>query len=429
MKRIQPAINGLHGNLIVPGDKSISHRAVMIGAISQGTTEINHFLTGEDCQTTIQAFRDLGVQIEENNDSVLVKGVGFSGLKKPKKSLNMGNSGTTTRLMMGLLAGSNFSTQMVGDNSLEKRPMKRVADPLKEFGGEVQLTTAGTLPATIIGHKLHHARYQMQVASAQVKSALIFAALQAESPSTIIEKLPTRNHTEIMLNQFGADIQTINQKEIIVNPCSNLIGQQINVPGDISSAAFFLVAGVIVPNSRLTLKRVNLNPTRTGIIKVLQKMGANIQIENIPAKGEPLGNITVSTSQLKAIDIGAEDIPALIDELPLVALLAACSEGKTTITGAEELRVKETDRIKATATELRKFGVGIQELPDGMIIQGCDNWKVADTELDSHGDHRIGMMDVIASLKVSQTMNLHRDEAINISYPGFFEDLAELRGN
>lgn len=428
MRKIQPIADGLHGSLIVPGDKSISHRAVMIGAISRGTTEIRHFLPGEDCKTTIKAFRDLGVQIEEADDSVLVEGVGFSGLKKPDSPLDMGNSGTTTRLMMGILAGTDFTVQMVGDQSLEKRPMKRVAAPLAEFGGEVQLSAGATLPATIVGHQLHHANYEMTVASAQVKSALIFAALQAQQSSTIIEKLPTRNHTEIMLKQFGADIQTIDQKKIIVQPHPELTGQVVEVPGDVSSAAFFLVAGAIVPNSLIKLERVNLNPTRTGIVRVLQKMGANLQIEELPFNGEPLGNITVSTSQLKPIEITAEDIPALIDELPLVALLAACADGESRITGAEELRFKETDRIATVVTELKKFGIQIQELPDGMVIQGSSDWKVKDHKLDSHGDHRIGMMDVIAALRANQEMELHGAEAINISYPGFFEDLAKLEG-
>lgn len=428
MKELHPAPNGLHGNLLVPGDKSISHRAVMLGAISEGQTEISHFLTGEDCQSTIQAFRDLGVQIEQDGDEFLVKGKGIKGLTHPNEPLDMGNSGTTTRLMMGILAGTDFSTRMIGDQSLQKRPMKRVSVPLQEFGGEVKLSANGTLPATIIGHHLHHADYQMQVASAQVKSALIFAALQADQPSTIWEKLPTRNHTEIMLNQFGGDIQTIDQRQIIVHPHPHLQGQTVEVPGDISSAAFFLVAGAIVPNSELTLEHVNLNPTRTGIVRVLEKMGAKITIDQLPSNGEPLGNITVATSQLKPIEVGAEDIPALIDELPLVALLAACADGKSKITGAEELRVKETDRIKTVVTELKKLGVDVEELPDGMIIQGRQEWQVNDENLDSYGDHRIGMMDAIAALRGKQTMKLADEGAINVSYPGFFTDLASLGG-
>jgi 3-phosphoshikimate 1-carboxyvinyltransferase len=428
MKTLHPVTKGLHGRLIVRGDKSISHRAVMIGALSDGPTEISHFLTGDDCESTINAFRALGIQIEQDGERVLVHGRGLSGLKKPTHPLAMGNSGTTTRLMMGILAGTNFTSELIGDQSLQRRPMERVSIPLQMFGGEVVLSPHGTLPAKVIGHQLHHANYQMTVASAQVKSALIFAALQADGPSTIIEKLPTRDHTEIMLRQFGADIKTVDHRKIIVNPQPRLQGQAVEVPGDVSSAAFFLVAGAIIPHSDITLEHVNLNPTRTGIIRVLQKMGARIVVEEVPPAGEPLGNIRIMTSELSPIEIGAADIPSVIDELPLVALLAACAGGQSKITGAQELRVKETDRIKTVVTELRKFGVTVTELADGMIIEGRQEWAEETVKLDSYGDHRIGMMDVIASLKAHQEMQLVNDQAINISYPGFFADLALLGG-
>lgn len=428
MKRLLPAKQGVHGSLLVPGDKSISHRAVMLGAISHGETIIHHFLNGEDCQTTIQAFQDLGVSIEQSASTVLVHGHGFAGLRPAVHPLEMGNSGTTTRLMMGLLAGTDFTSQMVGDSSLQKRPMQRVSQPLAVFGGEVNLAKDGTLPATIVGHHLHHANYQMQVASAQVKSALILAALQADGVSTITEKLPTRDHTEIMLRQFGASIETTDHRVITVKPHPRLAGQTIEVPGDISSAAFFLVAGAIVPHSRLTLQRVNLNPTRTGIIRVLRKMGAKLTIDELPSTGEPLGNITISSSQLRPIQIGAEDVPAVIDELPLVALLAACASGRSVIKVASELRVKETDRIATVVEELRKLGVQVAELPDGMIIDGQPEWQVQNHQLASHGDHRIGMMDAIAALKAHQELQLSGAEAVNISYPRFFEDLAQLCG-
>lgn len=274
MKKLLPARMGLHGSLLVPGDKSILHRAVMLGAISEGETEISHFLTGEDCETTIKAFQALGVRIEQAGTNVRVEGQGLANLKAPAQPLSMGNSGTTTRLIMGILAGSSFSTTLIGDQSLQRRPMRRVSEPLKEFGGEVQLTADGTFPATIIGHQLHGAKYEMKVTSAQVKSALIFAALQAKQSSIIVEKLPTRNHTEIMLHQFGAHIRTVDNKVIIVDPGEKLVGQEVTVPGDMSSAAFFLVAATIVPHSKVTLKGVNLNPTRTGIIDILQQMGA-----------------------------------------------------------------------------------------------------------------------------------------------------------
>lgn len=428
MKKLLPARMGLHGSLLVPGDKSISHRAVMLGAISEGETEISHFLTGEDCETTIKAFQALGVRIEQAGTNVRVEGQGLANLKAPAQPLSMGNSGTTTRLIMGILAGSSFSTTLIGDQSLQRRPMRRVSEPLKEFGGEVQLTADGTLPATIIGHQLHGAKYEMKVASAQVKSALIFAALQAKQSSIIVEKLPTRNHTEIMLHQFGAHIRTVDNKVIIVDPGEKLVGQEVTVPGDMSSAAFFLVAATIVPHSKVTLKGVNLNPTRTGIIDILQQMGAKLSIEEQFSTGEPSGDITVENSALRPIHLTAEDIPAVIDELPLVALLAACSDGQSTIRGAQELRVKETDRIKTVVAELRKLGVQVKELPDGMVIDGRPSWDIQDPQLDSYGDHRLGMMDAIAVLKADQPLQLAHEDAVAVSYPGFFADLATLLG-
>lgn len=429
MKVLATAKNGLHGSLTVPGDKSISHRAVMLGSISEGTTVIRHFLDGDDCLSTLAAFNDMGVKSERDGETVIIHGQGINALKKPDHALDMGNSGTTTRLLMGILAGRNFDTRLFGDDSLQKRPMKRVSEPLSKLGAKIELTETGTLPATVYGQNLHGTDYQMQVASAQVKSALIFAALQADTPSTIIEKLPTRNHTEIMLRQFGAQIETASdQKTIKVTPKPHLTGQTVEVPGDVSSAAFFLVAGAIVFNSKIKLERVNLNPTRTGIITVLQKMGAELQIESLPSKGEPLGNITIASSQLKPIQIEAEDIPAVIDELPLVALLAACAKGTSSIRGAEELRVKETDRIQTVVAELRKLGVKVEELPDGMIIEGRDEWNVQDDRLDSYGDHRIGMMDAIAALKADQPLQLDHADAVSVSYPGFFQDLQKLLG-
>lgn len=426
MRQLHPVPTGLHGSLVIPGDKNISHRAVMLGAISEGPTVIDHFLEGADCLSTVKAFQDLGVEIKHHQNQVIINGHGIASLKPSQQPLDMGNSGTTTRLMMGILAGRPFTTKLVGDASLQKRPMKRVSQPLAEFGGEIQLTSDGTLPATVIGHELHHANYQMKVASAQVKSALIFAALQADEPSTIQELLPTRNHTEIMLNQFGAEIETAADHLITVQPHPHLVGQEVEVPGDISSAAFFLVAGAITPHSNLTLHHVNLNPTRTGIITVLKKMGAQLMINPLPSSGEPLGDLTIQTSSLKPVTIGAPDIPAVIDELPLVALLATCANGVSKITGAQELRVKETDRIKTVVQELRKLGVQVEELPDGMIITGQPAWQIKSDQLDSYGDHRIGMMDVIASLRASHPLWLNHESAIRVSYPGFFADLKRL---
>lgn len=427
MKELAMAPNGLSGRLTVPGDKSISHRAVMLGALAKGETRIRHFLPGQDCLTTVKAFQDLGVRIDREGESLLVYGQGLRGLKAADKALDMGNSGTTTRLLLGILAGSSFASQLIGDASLSKRPMKRVSQPLAKFGAEIALSPAGTLPATVKGQKLHGAEIQLEVASAQVKSAAIFAALAADSPSTIIEKLPTRNHTEIMLRQFGADITTeADNLTIHVQPGQELLGQEVEVPGDMSSAAFWLTAGAIVPNSKVTLSRVNLNPTRTGIVKVLEQMGAKISIEQVPSKGEELGNLTIETSQLAPVKLTAADIPAVIDELPLVALLAACADGSSEIRGAEELRVKETDRIKTVSQELGKLGVEITELPDGMSIKGRKNWQVKDDILDSHGDHRLGMMAAIAALKSDKPLRLANEDSISVSYPGFFSDLEKL---
>lgn len=427
MKELAMAPNGLSGRLTVPGDKSISHRAVMLGALAKGETRIRHFLPGQDCLTTVKAFQDLGVRIDREGENLLVHGQGLNGLKAADKALDMGNSGTTTRLFLGILAGSSFVSQLIGDASLSKRPMKRVSQPLAKFGAEIALSPAGTLPATVKGHKLRGAEIQLEVASAQVKSAAIFAALAADSPSTIIEKLPTRNHTEIMLRQFGADITTeADNLTIHVQPGQELLGQEVEVPGDMSSAAFWLTAGAIVPNSKVTLSRVNLNPTRTGIVKVLEQMGAKISIEQVPSKGEELGNLTIETSQLAPVKLTAADIPAVIDELPLVALLAACADGSSEIRGAEELRVKETDRIKTVSQELGKLGVEITELPDGMIIKGRKNWQVKDDTLDSHGDHRLGMMAAIAALKSDKPLRLANEDSISVSYPGFFSDLEKL---
>ena len=428
MTQLLPAPTGLAGTLAIPGDKSISHRAVMLGAISQGATQIHHFLAGEDCLRTLQAFRKLGVQIEQAQDEVLIHGQGWAGLHATNHPLQMGNSGTTTRLMMGLLAGRPFASQMIGDTSLQTRPMKRVTEPLKAFGGQVRLSPAGTLPATITGQILHPATVELQVASAQVKSALILAALQADGPSTIIEKLPTRNHTELMLRQFGADITTASdQRTITVHPAPHLQGQTVTVPGDISSAAFFLVAGAIVPHSQITLTGVNLNPTRTGILNVLQQMGAQLTVTEYPSASEPIGDLTIQSSSLKPINLGPVDIPAVIDELPLVALLAACAQGTSKITGASELRVKETDRIATVSAELRKLGVQVTELPDGMIITGRPHWTIKNTQLDSHGDHRIGMMLAIAALKADRPLALGHADAVAVSYPEFFTDLARFR--
>ncbi|MFD1126532.1 3-phosphoshikimate 1-carboxyvinyltransferase [Lentilactobacillus raoultii] len=419
-------VAGLHGELTVPGDKSISHRGIILGAISEGDTVLHHFLTAADCLSTLTAFQQLGVPIERDGTTVMIHGVGLHGLKYPGKPLDMGNSGTTTRLIMGLLAGQRFETTLFGDASLSNRPMRRVSEPLAKMGADI-CVTEGHLPARIRGHHLHAVNYQLQVASAQVKSALILAAIQADQPSTLIEKLPTRNHTEKMLNAFGADIQTESDKLTIhVAPQPALKGVELTVPGDMSSAAFFLVAATLVPHSKVTLKNVGINETRTGLLKILKRMGGNVVERHRQDRGEPTADLVVTSAALKPIEIGEADIPAVIDELPLVALLAAKANGISRITGAGELRVKETDRIAAVVREFSKLGIAIRELPDGFMIDGRQPWQVNKPKLDSHGDHRIGMTLAIASLLVDEPLQLDGAESVNISYPEFFDDLASV---
>lgn len=421
----QPA-EGLHGELTVPGDKSISHRGIMLGAISEGTTTLTHFLTSADCLSTLAAFQQLGVPIEREGTTVTVHGVGLHGLKPSKDPLDMGNSGTTTRLIMGLLAGQPFSTTLIGDASLSKRPMRRVSDPLAAMGADIT-TTDGHLPVTINGQKLHAVDYQLKVASAQVKSALILAALQVDEPSTLTELLPTRDHTERMLTAFGGAISTADDGlTITVQPQPQLKGQSMTVPGDMSSAAFFMTAASLVPGSQITLKDVGLNKTRTGLLAILNAMGGDISVESEPTTGEPIGDLTIRSADLKPINIGKEQIPAVIDELPLVALLAAKANGISRITGAEELRVKETDRISAIVTEFKKLGIDIEELSDGFVIDGRKPWHVVDPVLNAHDDHRIGMVLGIAALLVDQPLQLQGADSVRISYPEFFDDLDKL---
>lgn len=419
-------VAGLHGSLTVPGDKSLSHRSLMLGAISTGVTTISNFLPAADCLSTLTALQAMGTQITRQANTVQVVGRGLHGLTAPSQPLQLGNAGTATRLLAGLLAGQPFDTTLIGDDSLSQRPMARVQQPLQQMGADIRLTD-GHLPMYIHGRQLHRTTTQMTVASAQVKSALILAALQADAPSTIIEKLPTRDHTERLLNAFGASVVTAaDQRTITVQPQPQLQGQAVTVPGDMSSAAFFLTAASIVPGSKVTLKRVGLNPTRTGLLTVLQRMGGHVTIEPLANPGEPLGNITVSAAKLHPVRLTAADIPAVIDELPLVALLAATADGISTISGAGELRVKETDRIATICTELRKLGIAIEEQPDGFVIDGRSPWQVQTTQLASHGDHRIGMMVAIAALRLETPLQLSDAAAINISYPTFFDDLAKL---
>lgn len=418
-------VSQLQGTLRVPGDKSISHRSIMFGSLAKGKTTVRDILRGEDVLSTMQVFRDLGVDIQDDGELVTITGVGFDGLKAPKNKLNMGNSGTSIRLISGVLAGQDFTVEMFGDDSLSKRPMDRVTIPLRQMGVEVSGQTERDLPPlTMHGSKaLKPIHYQLPVASAQVKSALIFAALQADGESVIIEKEKTRNHTEDMIVQFGGKID-VNGKEICIKGGQEFTGQDVVVPGDISSAAFWLVAGLIVPNAKVTLKNVGINETRTGILDVIKAMGGKMTISDVDDIAKS-ATITVETSELHGTEIGGEIIPRLIDELPIIALLATQANGTTVIRDAEELKVKETDRIQVVADALNAMGADITPTDDGMIIKG--KTPLHGAKINTFGDHRIGMMTAIAALLVSDgDVELERAEAINTSYPSFFNDLEVL---
>ena len=416
---------GLAGCIRVPGDKSISHRSIMFGSLAKGVTTVHDILRGEDVLSTMQVFRDLGVQIEDDGNVVTIHGVGFAGLQAPTNKLNMGNSGTSIRLISGVLAGQDFVTEMFGDDSLSKRPMDRITIPLRQMGVQIAGRTNRDLPPlTIHGNKnLQPIHYTLPVASAQVKSALIFAALQAQGESVIVEKEMTRNHTEDMIKQFGGQI-SVNGKEIRIQGGQEFTGQNVLVPGDISSAAFWIVAGLIIPNSKIILENVGINETRTGILDVVKAMGGNINLSNIDRVAKS-ATITIETSELVGTEIGGEIIPRLIDELPIIALLATQAKGQTVIRDAEELKVKETDRIQVVADALNSMGADITPTEDGMIIKGKTSLHGA--KVHTFGDHRIGMMTAIAALLVKDgQVELERAEAINTSYPNFFADLEDL---
>lgn len=413
----------LNGQIEVPADKSISHRSIMFGAIAKGTTTVKNFLRGEDCLSTLNGFKELGVPIEDDGQTITIQGVGFEGLKPALGPIDLGNSGTSIRLMMGILAGTSFQTTLFGDEYLNRRPMQRVMAPLNQMGAHlVGFENTQYPPISIQGAKLSPITYEMPVASAQVKSAIIFAALQAQGTSTIIEKEPSRNHTEQMIKQFGGEIE-VSGKTIRVTGPQQLTGQEVIVPGDISSAAFFIVAAAILKNSQVVLKNVGINPTRTGILDVLEAMGGTFELSEIDEANES-ATITVTSSTLKATTIQGADIPRLIDELPIIALLATQAEGTTIIQDAQELKVKETNRIDATCEELQKLGANIEPTDDGMIIHGPV--QLHGGKVSSRGDHRIGMMLQIAALLTEEIVELDKAEAVAVSYPHFFEDLASL---
>lgn len=416
----------LKGELSIPGDKSISHRAIMIGALANGKTVINNFLMGEDCLSTVRCFRNMGVQIQIKGDKVTVEGVGLHGLKKPEDVLDVGNSGTTIRLISGILAAQNFSAKITGDSSIRKRPMDRIIIPLRMMGANIK-GVQDKYPPLVINpvEKLKGVTYEQPIASAQVKSSIIFAGLYGEVTTEIIQPSLSRDHTERMLKYLGADITTIG-KRVIVRPVKKLSAKEITVPGDISSAAFFIVGGLILPSSKILIRGVGINSTRTGIVDVLKTMGGKIDIVNKRiVNNEPIGDITVEYSKLKGIEIKGEIIPRLIDEIPIIAVAASAAEGITIIRNAEELKVKESNRITAIVNELRKMNIDIEELEDGMIIKGPNRFEPAN--LKSYGDHRIAMALTIASMCAIGKSEIDEIDSINISFPGFFDLLEKLK--
>lgn len=424
-RRLQTNVKNLKGQIDIPGDKSISHRSIMFGAIAEGTTTVTNFLTGEDCLGTISCFQKLGVHIEQTPEKVTIHGKGLDCLQEPKDVLDVGNSGTTIRLMLGILSGRPFFSTIIGDESIGKRPMTRVTTPLKKMGAKLDGRNEGEYtPISVRGGNLKGIDYALPVASAQVKSSILLAGLQAEGTTTIIEPEKTRDHTERMIRHFGGKIE-VDQQTIRLQGGQILKGNEVHVPGDISSAAFFLVAGAIVPNSEILLKNVGLNPTRTGIIDVLKEMGADLEIINERKDlFEPVGDLLIRTSSLNGTTVSGELIPRLIDEIPVIALLATQAEGTTVIKDAAELKVKETNRIDTVVQELRKLGAKIEATSDGMIIHG--NGQLTGGTVSSHGDHRIGMMLAIAALLCEEEVNLEDEEAIAVSYPSFFEHLQIL---
>lgn len=416
----------LRGSFELIGDKSISHRAIMFSSISKGKNKISNFLMGQDCLSTIDCFRKMGVEIEINDKDVFVKGNGLYGLKKPSNILDVGNSGTTIRLISGILAGNNFEATLVGDESIAKRPMKRVTDPLRLMGCNIEGNDdANYTPITIYGGNLKAIDYKMQVASAQVKSALILASLYADGKSIIHEKVKSRNHTEIMLKSFGADI-SVEDLSITINPVNELFSQDINVAGDISSAAFIIVGALISEGSEVIIKNVGLNKTRTGILDVVKNMNGNIEILNERfVSGELVGDLLVRYSpNLTSTIIDKDIIPRLIDEIPVISILATQAEGTTIIKDAKELKVKESNRIKVMVDNLKLMGADIEELEDGMVIKGKTKLKGANIE--TFKDHRIAMAFSIAELISDGYVKLDDEDCVNVSFPGYFDLLKQL---
>lgn len=412
----------LKGEITIPGDKSVSHRSVMFGSIAKGTTEISHFLQGADCLSTISCFQKMGIPIDINGDTVIVKGNGLHGLKKPDAILDCGNSGTTTRLISGILAAQDFDVTLTGDDSIKKRPMKRIMEPLSLMGADIRsISDNGCAPLAITGKPLHGIHYTSKVASAQIKSSILLAGLYAEGVTKVTEPYISRNHSEIMLKYFGADVKTEGTTACI-SPAKELYGNKIAVPGDISSAAFFIAAGLMVPGSEILIKNVGINPTRDGILSVCRDMGANITLLNENTdSGEPTADVLVKFSSLHGTTIEGAIIPRLIDELPMIAAMACFAEGETIIKDAAELKVKESNRIEVMVRNLSAMGADVQETEDGIIIRGGKPLHGA--VIDSKLDHRIAMTFAVTGLCAEGETEILGAECVNISYPGFYHDL------
>lgn len=425
--------SALRGELTVPGDKSISHRAVMFGALSEGITEVTNFLQGADCLSTIDCFRRLGIEIENTPKRIRIHGKGLHGLTAPTDILDTGNSGTTTRLISGILSGQKFETILNGDASIQSRPMKRIIDPLTRMGADIiSMKGNGCAPLQINGschgqNQLHGIHYQSPVASAQVKSCILLAGLYADSPTSVTEPYVSRNHTELMLTGFGADIRTEGTTASIC-PDPHLSAMIVEVPGDISSAAYFIAAGLMVPDSEILIRNVGINPTRDGILRVIHDMGGDLTILNEKISGgEPVADLLVRTSDLHGTIIGGAIIPTLIDELPMIAVLACLAEGTTIIKDAQELKVKESNRIDVVVNNLRSMGAHIEATEDGMIIEG--GYPLHGAVIDSKLDHRIAMSFAIAGLAADGETEILGADCVKISFPGFYEMLKKLQSN
>ncbi|PYZ98413.1 3-phosphoshikimate 1-carboxyvinyltransferase [Alteribacter lacisalsi] len=428
IETITGAVNGLNGTLTIPGDKSISHRAVLFASIARGTSRIRGFLKGEDCLSTIRCMKQLGVHIEEEQDEITVEGKGLKGLSEPVEVLYAGNSGTTVRLLSGILAGMDFHSVLTGDASICRRPMSRVTGPLKQMGARIDGRDEGNLtPLSIRGGGLRGIHYSSPVASAQVKSAVLLAGLYARGQTNVTEPFVSRDHTERMLKAFGAEVNADPEnRRVTVEGGAHLEGRNIQVPGDISSAAFFIAAALMTPGSDLVLKNVGMNPTRSGIIDVVRDMGGDLEISRLREEnGEPVADLRVKYSKLHGTEIGGEMIPRLIDEIPVLSVLAAQAEGKTVIRDAAELKVKETNRIDTMVSQLVSLGADAKATEDGMVIHGGS--VLSGGAVSSFHDHRVGMSLGLCGLVSKEPVTVRDAEACEVSYPGFFEELRRIK--